>query len=75
MNQPLKIRKVNIGTEENPKFANVGDYWDEETMAKITDLLHEFQDLSPTKFSKMKCILGDLGEMKILLKPNSKPVR
>ena len=28
MNQPLKIRKVNIGTEEDPKFVNVGDYWD-----------------------------------------------
>ena len=26
MNQPLKIRKFNIGTEENPKFASVGDY-------------------------------------------------
>ena len=61
MNHPLKIRKVNIGTEENPKFASVGDYWDEETMAKITDLLHEFQYLFPTKFSKMKGIVGDLG--------------
>ena len=45
MSQPLKIMKVNIGSEENPKFANIGDYWDEETMAKIMDLLHEFQDL------------------------------
>ena len=27
MNQPLKIRKVNIGMKENPKFASVGDYW------------------------------------------------
>ena len=61
MNHPLKIRKVNIGTEENPKFASVGDYWDEETMAKITNLLHEFQDLFPTKFYEMKWILGDLG--------------
>ena len=25
MNQPLKIWKFNIGTEEQPKFANVGD--------------------------------------------------
>ena len=25
MNQPLKIRKVNIGTNENPKFASIGD--------------------------------------------------
>ena len=26
MNQPLNIRKVNIGTEENPKFVSVEDY-------------------------------------------------
>ena len=26
MSQLLKIKKVNIGTDENPKFANVGDY-------------------------------------------------
>ena len=65
MSQPLKIRKVNIGLEENPKFANIGDYWDEEIMAKIMDLLHEFQDLFSTWFSEMKGILGDLGEMKI----------
>ena len=69
MSHPLKIRKVNIGTEENPKFASVGDYWGKETMEKNTDLLHEFQDLFPTKFSEMKGILGDLGEMKIPLKP------
>ena len=30
MSQPLKIRKVNIGTKENPKYANIGDYWDDE---------------------------------------------
>ena len=39
------------------------------------DLLHEFQDLFPTKFSEMKGILGDLGEMKILLKLDAKPVQ
>ena len=32
MTQPLNIKKVNIGIDENTKFANVGDYWDEETM-------------------------------------------
>ena len=51
MSHPLRIRKVNIGMEENPKFASVGDYWDEETMENIMDLLHEFQDLFLTKFS------------------------
>ena len=75
MSQPLNIRKVNIGTEENRKFANIGAYWDDESMGQITDLLHEFQDLFPTCLSKMKGILGELGEMKILLKPYAKPVR
>ena len=31
--KPLKIKKVNIGTSENPKFTNIGDYWDEKTVA------------------------------------------
>ena len=43
LNHPLKIRKVNIGTEENLKFASVGNYLDKETMAKIMDLLHELR--------------------------------
>ena len=35
---------------EDPEFANIGDYWDEEIVKKITDLIHEFQDLFLTKF-------------------------
>ena len=35
---PLKVKKVNIGSPEKPKFANIGDYWDDETAEKITDL-------------------------------------
>ena len=65
VHQLLKIQKVNIGTEEEPKLSNIGDYWDKETMEKIIDLLHEFQDLFFTKFSEIKAILGDLGQMKI----------
>ena len=61
--------------EENPNFVNVGDYWDEETMENITNLLHEFQDLFPTKFSEMKGILGYLRELKISLKPEVKLVK
>jgi len=44
-------------------------------VCKLTDLLHEYQDLFPTKFIEMKGIVGDLGEMTIPLKPNAKPVR
>ena len=57
----LKIKKVNIGSPENPKFANIRDYWDDETVGKIMKLLHEFQDIFPAKFSNMKGIVGDLG--------------
>ena len=39
---PLKIKKVNIGSLENPNFTNIRDYWDDETVGKIMDLLHKF---------------------------------
>jgi hypothetical protein len=73
--QPLRMCKVNIGTKENPKFVQIGDYWNDETVEKIADLLCEYQDLFPTTFSEMKGIVGELGEMKIPLKPDAKPVR
>jgi len=73
--EPLKMVKVNIGIEEVPKFASIGDYWDEKIVCKITELLHEYQDLFPTNFIEMKGIAGELGEMTISLKPDAKPVR
>ena len=42
---------------------------------KVTQLLHEYQDLFPTKFLEMKGILGDIGVIKIPLKPDAKPVK
>ena len=32
---------------------NIGDYWDEDTVDKVTKLLHEYHDLFPTKFSNL----------------------
>ena len=75
MTQPLKTRTVNIGSEECPKYATNGDYWDDEMVSKVTQLLHEYQDLFLTKFSEMKAILGDIGVIKIPLKPDAKPVK
>ena len=72
---PLKIKRVNIGSSENQKFANIGCYWGDDTVKKITDLLHEFRDLFPTKLSEMKGIVGDLGEMNIPLKLNTNPIK
>ena len=38
-------------------------------------MLCEDQDLFPTKFTELKGIIGDLGIMKITLKPDAKPVQ
>ena len=38
----VKIKKANIGTEENPKVASIGDYWDDEIVGHIADLLQEY---------------------------------
>ena len=37
----LKVKKVNIGSPNSSKFTNIGDYWDDETIVKIIELLHE----------------------------------
>jgi hypothetical protein len=73
--QPIKIKKVNIGIEQTPKLANVGGYWDDATISKITELLHEYRDLFPTRFTDMKGIKGPMGEMKIPLRPDGIPIK
>ena len=60
---------------ENPNFASIGDYQYESTRGEVIDLLHDFQDLFPTKLSEIKGISGDLGEMKIPLKLDAKPLK
>ena len=72
---PIKVKKVNIGTVDNPKMAIIGDYWDEKTMESITKLLHKYNDLFQKKFIEMKGIAGDLGEMKIPVRAEARPIR
>jgi hypothetical protein len=73
--QPIKIKKVNIGTKETSKLANVGDYWDATTIDNITELLQKYQDLFLTKFTDMNGIKGPMGEMRIPLKPGANLVK
>lgn len=69
---PLKTKQVNIRTEEEQKYATLGDYWDDATVEKVVELLREYRDLFPTKIKELKGILGDLGMMKITLKLDAK---
>jgi hypothetical protein len=71
---PIKVKKVTIGKTKNIKLKSIGDYWDEQTLERIIDLPREYNDLFPTTFTEMKGIAGELGEMKIPLKPKARPV-
>lgn len=35
----IKVKKQNIGMEEQPKMEIVGGYWDEEIVSQVVDLL------------------------------------
>jgi hypothetical protein len=71
----IKVNKVNIGIVENPKMANIGDYWDEQTMEIIIELLCKYNDMFLTKFTEIKGIAGDLGEMKITLRAEARLIK
>jgi hypothetical protein len=72
---PIKVKKVNIGIAKHPKMASIGDYWDDPIVESITELLREYNDLFPTKFTEMNVIAGELGEMKIALRTKVRPIK
>ena len=61
--------------KEHPKLANIGDYWDENIVGKVVELLTEYRDLFPKKNFELKGITGDLGVMHITLKPDVWPIK
>jgi len=71
----MKLRKQNIGSEDKPKITLVGDCWDEQATKEIFDLLHKYQDLFPASVAELKGIKGNLGEMKIVLRPDARLVK
>ena len=40
--EKVKIKKVNIGTDANPKMVSIGHYWDNKTVGHIVDLLQKY---------------------------------
>lgn len=73
--QPMEKKKHKISTQQKPKMDIVGDYWDKEKVSQVVDLLMEYKYIFPSTFSKIKGILGDLGEMKIQLKLSATPLK
>jgi len=71
----IKTKKHNIIIEEAPKMAIIGDYWDKETITQVVELLKEYEEFLPWRFSKIKGIARSLGAMNFKLKPNAKLVK
>jgi len=53
----------------------VGDYWNEKINQEIHSLFPKYEDLFPKTLLELNGIKGVMVEMKIELKPGSKPVR
>lgn len=66
---------MKISTKAEPNFAKIGDYSDNVIVDKVSEILCEYQDLFPTKFSDLKGIIRDLGVIKITLKLDAKLVK
>ncbi|KAH9303351.1 hypothetical protein KI387_014934, partial [Taxus chinensis] len=66
--EPLKTKKVNIDSKEEPKEAIIGGYWLEKEVSKIIDLLPEFEDLFSCGYHELKDVHHSFGKMRINLK-------
>ncbi|KAH9318875.1 hypothetical protein KI387_020644 [Taxus chinensis] len=52
--ETMKTNKVNIGMEVEPKEAIIRDYWFDSKVAKIIELLRDFQDLFHRGYHELK---------------------
>jgi len=43
------------------KISSIGDYWDNQTVKRITEILCKYNDLFPKTFLEMKGVVGELG--------------
>jgi hypothetical protein len=50
----IKVKKFNIGTNNNPKMVNIGEYWDEKIVERITELLREYVRKTRSWSNKIK---------------------
>ena len=52
----------------------IGDYWLDQETSKITNLLKEYEDVFTMDYNDLKLLFQEMGEMKIGINPDSKPV-
>ena len=71
----VKTKEVDISNDHRPKIAKIGDYWNEHQTTEIVNLLREFQDVFARDYKDLKGLVQEMGEMKIDIKPDVRPVK
>ena len=57
------------------KQQKIGDYWSQAQRTQITNLLKEFQDVFARDYKDLKGLVHQMGEMKIDIKPDVRPIK
>ena len=71
----MKTKEFDISNDDRPKMAKIGDYWSEEQTNEIVNLLKEFQYVFARDYKYLKGLVHEMGEMKIDIKTNARPVK
>ena len=71
----IKTKELDISNDDRPKMEKNGDYWNEEQTIEIVKLLKEFQDVFSRDYKYLKGLVHEMGEMKIDIKPDVRPVK
>ena len=71
----MKTKEFDISNDDRPKMEKIGDYWSEEQTTEIVNLLKEFQDVSNRDYKYLKVIVHKMGEMKINIKTDARPIK
>ena len=71
----VKNREFDISNDDRPKIEKNGDYWSEAQTIEITNLLKEFQDVFARDYKDLKGLVHEMGEMKIDIKPDVRPIK
>ena len=54
---------------------HIGDYWNDEQIFEMVYLLKEFQDIFARDYKDLKILVQDMGEMKIDIKADARPIK
>ena len=75
MDAKVKTKEFDISNDERPKMARISDCWSEEQMFEIVNLLKEFQDVFASDYKDLKGIVHEMGEMKIDINLDARPIK